>query len=105
MPFIRSTPPSKPRKGSTGGIGALVEAEKLMQIAFVLPAALLIGWAGGWWLGDMLHQKWIEIAGVIFGCISGLFYVVQMAVAAEKNTSLGDESQDETGKGTSNRPS
>ena len=38
-----------------------------MQVAFVLPAAVLVGWGGGWWLGNALHQKWIEIAGVIFG--------------------------------------
>jgi uncharacterized membrane protein YfcA len=100
MPFNRFKPASKPRAGISGGIAGLVEAEKLMQVAFVMPAAVLIGWAAGWWLGNHLHQKWIEIAGVVFGCVSGLFYVIQMAVAAEKNTSMGDEDQNDTGKGT-----
>ena len=53
--------------------------------------------AGGW---PPLHQKWIEIVGVVFGCVSGLVYVVQMAVLAEKKTSMGDEGQNGTGKGT-----
>jgi uncharacterized membrane protein YfcA len=57
----------------------------------VLPAAVLVGWGAGWWLSHALHQKWIETAGVVFGCVSGLFYVIQMAVLAEKNTSMGDE--------------
>lgn len=102
MPFNRFKPASKPRAGISGGIAGLVEAEKLMQVAFVMPAAVLIGWAAGWWLGNHLHQKWIEIAGVVFGCVSGLFYVIQMAVAAEKNTRMGDEDQNDTGNGTPN---
>ncbi len=57
-----------------------------MQIAFVLPSAVLIGWLGGALADHLLHQKWIVIAGVIFGCISGLVYVVRMAVAAEKSS-------------------
>ena len=105
MPFHRPIPATKQRDGISGGIKGLVEAEKLMQIAFVMPASVVIGWVAGWWLGNQLHQKWIEIAGVIFGCVSGLFYVIQMAVLAEKNTSMGDEAQDGTGKGTPNRKS
>ena len=105
MAFNRFNPPSKSRGGLSSGISGLIEAEKLMQIAFVMPAAVLIGWAAGWWLGNHLHQKWIEIAGVVFGCVSGLVYVIQMAVLAEKSTSMGDEAQDGTGKGTPDRKS
>ena len=105
MAFNRFNPPSKPRSGLAGGIAGLVEADKLLQIAFVMPAAVLIGWGAGWWLGHHFHQKWIEIAGVVFGCISGLVYVIQMAVTAEKNTSMGDDAQDGTGKGTPDRKS
>jgi len=101
MPFHRPIPDPKQRSGLAGGIGGLIEAEKLMQIALVMPAAVLIGWAAGWWLGNALHQKWIEIAGVVFGCVSGLVYVIQMAVLAEKKTSMGDEGQDGSGKGNS----
>ena len=82
-----------------------------MQVAFVLPAAVLVGWGAGWWLGRALHQHWIEIAGVVFGCVAGLFYVIQMAVLAEKNTSMGDEAGmgkepgDAAGKETPDRKS
>jgi ATP synthase protein I len=102
MPFNRSIPASKPRTGLSSGISGLIEAEKLLQIAFVMPAAVLIGWAAGWWLGHLLHQKWIEIAGVVFGCVSGLFYVIQTAIAAEKKTSMGDEARNGDDKGTPN---
>jgi ATP synthase protein I len=100
MAFNRFNPAAKQRTEVSGGIGALVEAEKLMQIAFVMPAAVIIGWLAGWWLGNTLHQKWIEIAGILFGCIAGLVYVIQSAVMAEKNTSMGDEGQKGAGKGT-----
>ncbi len=84
-----------------------------MQVAFVLPTALVICWILGWWLAGLTHQKWLEIAGIVFGCIVGLVYVIQMAVAVEKKTresgdgsdsqgwrraSLGDAARNETGK-------
>ena len=81
------------------GFKSLVEAEKLMQVAFVLPTSLVLCWILGWWLAGRTHQKWIEIAGIIFGCIVGLVYVIQIAVATEKRTTMGDGSQKETGKG------
>jgi uncharacterized membrane protein YfcA len=102
MPYIRPNPDGKPRSGLSSGVSALTETEKLMQIAFVMPAAVLIGWGAGWWLGHLLHQRWIEIAGVVFGCVSGLVYVIQTAIAAEKNSSMRDEGQNGTGKGAPN---
>jgi ATP synthase protein I len=95
-----SNPDPNRRSPSGGGFSSLVEAEKLMQVAFVLPTALVLCWIGGWWLAGRTHQKWIEIAGIVFGCIVGLVYVIQMAFAVEKKASLGDGSQNETGKGS-----
>ncbi len=88
------------RTNSDGsGFKSLVEAEKLMQVAFVLPTALLICWALGWWIASRTHQKWIEIAGIVFGCVVGLVYVIQMAVAVEKRTTMGDGTRNGIGKG------
>jgi ATP synthase protein I len=100
MPYHRPIPDSNSRSKSSSGFGALVEAEKLMQIAFVLPSALVICWVLGWWLAHVTHQKWIEIAGIVFGCITGLVYVIQMAISVEKKTSSGDGAQQDNGKGT-----
>ena len=102
MAFNRFNSPPKKRTGLASGIGGLIEAEKLMQVAFVLPASVCIGWIGGWWLANATHQRWIEIAGVVFGCVSGLVYVIRMAVAAEKKITMGDEARNGTGKGTPN---
>ena len=105
MPYHRPISDSKSRSESSSGFGALVEAEKLIQIAFVLPSALVICWAAGWWLAHITHQKWIEVAGIVFGCITGLVYVVQMAIAVEKKAARGDDSTRDTGKGSPDRPS
>lgn len=69
-----------------GGLSLYVQAEKMLQIAFVLPCALVIGWLLGAWADRALHQSWMTIAGVILGCVSGLVFVVRMALAAEKGT-------------------
>ncbi len=79
MPFNRPIPDSKPHAKLSSGVGAIVEAEKLMQIALLLPSAAVIGWLIGAWLDHKLHQSWIAIAGIVFGCISGLVYVIRMA--------------------------
>lgn len=67
------------------GLSLYVQAEKMLQIAFVLPCALVIGWVLGAWADRALHQSWITIAGVILGCVSGLVFVIRMAFAAEKD--------------------
>ncbi|MFY9856190.1 MAG: AtpZ/AtpI family protein [Terracidiphilus sp.] len=105
MPFHRAIPESKPPAKSSGGFSAYVEAEKLMQIAFVLPSAVVVGLLLGMGADHLLHQKWIVIVGIILGSISGLVFVVQTAVAAEKKSQNEDAAQNETGKGSSDDPS
>ena len=67
MPFNRPIPDAKPRSKASSGVSALVEAEKLMQIALLLPSAAFIGWLLGAWVDSHLHQSWIGIAGIVFG--------------------------------------
>ena len=105
MPFHRAIPDSKQPAKPPSGLGAYVEAEKLMQIAFVLPSAVVVGWLGGALADHLLHQKWIVIVGIILGSISGLVFVVQTAVAAEKNSRNDDAAQNGPGKGSGDDPS
>jgi F0F1-type ATP synthase assembly protein I len=66
------------------------EAEKLMHIAFVLPSAVFVGWILGYWAGEKLHAGWLQIAGILLGCISGLLYVIRMAIEAERKAAKAD---------------
>lgn len=105
MPYHRPIPESKPPAKAGGGLGALVEAEKLMQIAFVLPSAVVVGWLAGAGADYLLHTKWIVIAGIGLGCVSGLYYVIQSAFAAEKVSRKEDATRNGTGKGTTGKQS
>ena len=73
----------KPRsRGTRDGFNTFVQAERLLQIAFVLPAAVLIGWAAGALLDKWLHTHWIYIVGLLFGAAAGLFEAVRQAMQA-----------------------
>jgi hypothetical protein len=99
MPFIRPNPDAKPRSKPSSGLASLVEAEKMMQIAILLPSAAFIGWLAGVWADSLLHQSWIALAGIIFGGVSGLVYVVRLVLAAGAKAANGAKSG--TGKGSS----
>lgn len=73
---------SKPESG--GAMDTFVKAESLLQLAFVLPAAVLIGWGAGALLDKWLHTSWIYIVGLLFGSAAGLFEVVRQALRAGK---------------------
>jgi ATP synthase protein I len=81
--------PNKPDTGkrqsddtSGGALKTFAQAERLLQIAFVLPAAVLIGWGGGALLDRWLHTNWIYIVGLLFGSAAGLVEVVRQAMRA-----------------------
>ncbi len=80
-PGSNPNPNAKSAKDS-GGVHTLVRAEKLTQIAFVLPCALLIGLGIGVLLDKWLHQHWIYIVGLIFGAVAGLVEAVRQAMRA-----------------------
>ena len=101
MPFHRAIPEQKPPEKSSGSLRGYVEAEKLLNIAAVMPAAVAICGLAGWWLGNRLHQHWIFVAGIVFGCVAGLFYVIQQAIAAEMNSRKRDPDQNGSGMGSS----
>jgi len=86
MPFNNPIPedklPPKPGKQSSSGLQSLVQAERLMQIAIVLPCALLIGWGAGWWVDNRFHTHWASIAGLLLGIAAGMVSAVRMALAA-----------------------
>ena len=80
----------------SSGVQAVVEAEKLLQLALMLPCAAVIGWLIGAWADKHFHQSWISIAGVVFGAVAGLVYVIRMAINAERNTRNEPSSQNGT---------
>ena len=91
MPYHRPIPDPK-RDGKPASLmGAWIQAEKLMQIALILPCSAFIGWLIGAWFDRHFHQSWIAIVGIVFGGISGLVYVVRLALNAEKDPAMQDD--------------
>jgi hypothetical protein len=99
MPFNRPIPESKPQPKSSAGIQTLVKAEKLTQIAVLLPATAVIGWLAGSWLDSKMHQSWIGLAGMVLGGILGLAYVIRLAIATMNESGNGNGTGTGTEKG------
>ena len=96
MAFTRPNPNAKKSKVYPSGMKTLVEAEKMMQIAILLPCAAFIGWLLGYWLGSVLHQAWMPTAGIIFGGVSGLVYVVRLVMTTKTAVTKPEEPEDQS---------
>jgi len=82
-----STRPEKPdTKPDDGGLASLIRAERLTQIAFILPAAVFIGWVLGVLLDKWLHQHWIYIVGIILGSVAGFIQIFRLVAASGKES-------------------
>lgn len=93
MPYDRPIPDPPPRRKSSSGLETLVQAEKLMQIAILLPSAAFIGWLLGAWADKAWHQSWIGLAGMVFGGISGIVYVVRLVLSTGADTQIGNDTK------------
>ena len=48
-----------------------VQIAQYSQIAFIFPAATVVGWLIGLALDHWLHTTWLYLAGLILGIIAG----------------------------------
>jgi len=87
----------KQESGMSGMLGAWVQAEKLMQIALMLPSAAFIGWLAGYGLDRWLHQNWMAMAGAVFGILAGLVGAVRMAIAYSTKNGNDDGNGNQVG--------
>jgi ATP synthase protein I len=76
----------------SGGLATLVQAEKMMQIALLLPSAAFVGWLMGAGLDKLFHTTWIAAAGIVFGGVAGLVYVVRLVMSwgSQSDANSGD---------------
>jgi F0F1-type ATP synthase assembly protein I len=78
-------PDQKPAaRSAKGAVDSIVRAERLMQIAFILPAAVVVGWLAGAGLDKWLHQHWIYLVGIILGCAAGFVQIFRLVQTNEK---------------------
>ena len=104
VPYHNPIPERKQdgKNPQSGGsfLGAWVQAEKMVQIALMLPCAGFIGWLAGYGLDRWLHQTWIGVAGAVFGIIAGLVSAVRMAAwyGGDSGSGRSDENGSDAGK-------
>ncbi|MGA9983173.1 MAG: AtpZ/AtpI family protein [Acidobacteriaceae bacterium] len=83
-------PPNPDAPKRTKTVDSLVRAEKLTQIAFILPAAVVVGWLGGAGLDKWLHTHWIYLAGIVLGCVAGFVQIFRLVLGQEKQLEKED---------------
>jgi ATP synthase protein I len=99
MPFNRPLPNSDSKSKGSSGVDAIVKAETGIQIALILPSSVVVCWLIGAWADKHFHQSWISILGVVFGAISGLVYIIQYVVRADRQDRNETAARSGTGKG------
>jgi ATP synthase protein I len=90
MPFHRPIPEDKLAAGPyadgrpkmSAPLKGLAQAESVMQIAFVLPCALVVGWGMGWCVDHFLHIHWAIVVGIVLGLAAGMVSAIRMATQA-----------------------
>ena len=78
--------PSTPGKPD-GGLGNLVKAESMVQLALAVPAGCFAGLLIGALLDRHFHRHWIAVALMILGSIGGF---IQIFTTMSKTLSRGD---------------
>ena len=90
MPFHRPIPEDKSSNNVDAAdspkmaapMKSLAQAESVMQIAFVMPCALVVGWGMGWCVDHFFHVHWAIAVGLVLGVIAGMVSAIRMAIQA-----------------------
>jgi F0F1-type ATP synthase assembly protein I len=59
-----------------------LQLARYSQLAFVFPAAIVVGWLVGAGLDRWLHTTWLYMLGIILGIVAGFVELVRAAVSA-----------------------
>jgi F0F1-type ATP synthase assembly protein I len=62
----------------------LLQLARYSQLAFVLPAAVVVGWLAGAGLDRWLHTTWLYLAGILLGIVAGFVELIRTVVRDSK---------------------
>jgi F0F1-type ATP synthase assembly protein I len=68
---------------NTGKASPWVQLARYSQLAFVFPAATVVGWLIGAALDRWLHTTWLYLAGLILGIVAGFVELIRAALSSE----------------------
>ncbi len=75
MPEDRETPEQKKNW--------ILQLANYSQLAFIFPAATVVGWLIGAALDRWLHTTWLYLAGLILGIIAGFVELIRLVTSSE----------------------
>lgn len=61
----------------------LVQLANYSQLAFIFPAATVVGWLIGAALDRWLHTTWLYLVGLILGIIAGFVELIRLVTSSE----------------------
>ena len=61
----------------------LVQLANYSQLAFIFPAATVVGWLIGAALDHWLRTTWLYLAGLIVGIIAGFVELIRLVTSSE----------------------
>jgi F0F1-type ATP synthase assembly protein I len=73
------TPPDPNKKPNP-----LLQLARYSQLAFVLPAAVVVGWLAGAALDRWLHTTWLYLAGILLGIAGGFIELIRTVLRDSK---------------------
>lgn len=57
-----------------------VQAARYSQLAFALPAAVVVGWLIGSALDRWWHTTWLYVVGILLGIVAGFVELIRTAM-------------------------
>lgn len=79
MPSVAPQEPPPPRRGMTG----YAKAGAYLGLAFITPIAGYLGYLAGIWLAPKVGISWLDTAGLLLGCVSGMYETWRQAMRIE----------------------
>ena len=61
----------------------ILQLANYSQLAFIFPAATVVGWLIGAALDRWLHTDWLYLVGLILGIIAGFVELIRLVTSSE----------------------
>jgi F0F1-type ATP synthase assembly protein I len=61
----------------------ILQLANYSQLAFIFPAATVVGWLIGAALDRWLHTSWFYLVGLILGIIAGFVELIRLVTSSE----------------------
>jgi len=62
-----------------------LDIARYSELAFVFPAAVVVGWLAGAALDKWLHMTWLYLAGILLGIVAGFVQLIRAVMKSEKD--------------------